>query len=56
MRNIIINKEKICIIYGSDNLYQDVQDLYFCEFEQARIEYNEKQTREDRKIKYYKML
>ena len=49
-------KEKICIIYGSDNLYQDVQDLYFCEFEQARIEYNEKQTREDRKIKYYKML
>ena len=49
-------KEKICIIYGSDNLYQDVQDLYFCEFEQARIEYNEKQTREDRKIKYYKVL
>ena len=46
-------KEEICVIYGSDNLYQDVQDLYFREFEQARIEYNEKQTREDRKIKDY---
>ena len=46
-------KDEICVIYGSDNLYQDVQDLYFLEFEQARIEYNEKQTREDRKIKDY---
>ena len=46
-------KEEICVIYGSGNLYQDVQDLYFREFEQARIEYNEKQTREDRKIKDY---
>ena len=46
-------KEEICVIYGSDNLYQDVQDLYFREFEQSRIEYNEKQTREDRKIKDY---
>lgn len=46
-------KEEICVIYGSDNLYQDVQDLYFRKFEQARIEYNEKQTREDRKIKDY---
>ena len=35
-------KEKICVIYGSNNLYQDVQDLYFGEFEQARIEYNKK--------------
>ena len=46
-------KDEICVIYGSDNLYQDVQDLYFHEFEQERIEYNEKQTREDRKIKDY---
>ena len=46
-------KDEICVIYGSDNLYQDVQDLYFREFEQVRIEYNEKQTREDRKIKDY---
>ena len=46
-------KEEICVIYGTDNLYQDVQDLYFREFEQARLEYNEKQTREDRKIKDY---
>lgn len=30
-----------------------MQSLYFQEFEQARIEYNNKQTREDRKIKDY---
>lgn len=53
LRNYDNYKEEICVIYGSDNLYQDVQDLYFREFEQARIEYNEKQTREDRKIKDY---
>lgn len=46
-------KEEICVIYGTDNLYKDVQDLYIYEFEQARIEYNQKQTREDRKIKNY---
>ena len=46
-------KEEICVIYGTDNLYKDVQDLYIQEFEQARIEYNNKQTREDRKIKNY---
>ena len=34
-------------------LYKDVQDLYIQEFEQAKIEYNNKQTREDRKIKNY---
>lgn len=46
-------KEEICVIYGTDNLYKDVQDLYIQEFEQARMEYNNKQTREDRKIKNY---
>lgn len=43
----------IQIIYGTDNLYKDVQNLYFQEFEQARLEYNEKQSREDRKINDY---
>lgn len=30
-----------------------MQNLYLQEFEQSRIEYNEKQTREDRKIDNY---
>ena len=46
-------KDKIYTIYGTDNLYRDVQQLYLQEFEQARIEYNNKQTREDRKIQDY---
>ena len=46
-------KDKICTIYGTDNLYRDVQQLYLQEFEQSRIEYNNKQTREDRKIQNY---
>jgi len=41
------------VIYGSNNLFNDVRDLYLQEFEQAKLEYNEKQTREDRKIKDY---
>ncbi|MCI8396532.1 MAG: hypothetical protein HFJ52_02330 [Clostridia bacterium] len=47
------NKELINVIYGTNNLYNDVQQLYLQEFEQARIEYNEKQTRADRKIDNY---
>ena len=47
------NKELINVIYGSDNLYRDVQQLYLQEFEEARIEYNEKQSRADRKIDNY---
>jgi len=47
------NTEAIQILYGSNNLYKDVQELYIQEFEQARIEYNAKQTRKDREIKDY---
>jgi len=47
------NTEAIQILYGSNNLYKDVQELYLQEFEQARIEYNAKQTRNDRKIANY---
>ena len=50
LRDYDNNKENICVIYGTENLYQDVQDLYFDEFEEAKLEYNSKQTREDRKI------
>ena len=53
LRDYDNDKENIQIIYGTDNLYQDMQNLYLQEFEQARIEYNNKQTREDRKIKDY---
>lgn len=53
LRDYDNDRENIQIIYGTDNLYQDMQNLYLQEFEQARIEYNNKQTREDRKIKDY---
>jgi len=53
LRDYDNNREMIEIIYGTDNLYKDVQNLYLQEFEQARIEYNEKQVREDRKINNY---
>ena len=53
LRDYDNDREMIQIIYGTDNLYKDVQNLYFQEFEQARLEYNEKQTRDDRKIDNY---
>lgn len=53
LRDYDNNKDNIYILYGTDNLYQDVQDLYLQEFEQSRLEYNNKQTREDRKIDNY---
>lgn len=53
LRDYDNNREMIEIVYGSNNLYKDVQKLYLQEFEQARLEYNKKQTREDRKIDNY---
>ena len=47
------NQELIEIIYGTNNLYDDVKNLYIKEFDEARIKYNEKQTRNDRKIDDY---
>ncbi|MBQ8535510.1 MAG: plasmid recombination protein [Bacilli bacterium] len=41
------------IIRGTNSLYNDVKNLYKDEFEDARIEYNSRQTRDDRKIKDY---
>ena len=40
-------------IYGTDDIVNDVKQLYLDEFEEARLEYNNKQTREDRKIGDY---
>ena len=45
--------DEIEIVYGSNNLYQDVQNLYLQEFQEAQIEYDNKQTRADRKIGDY---
>lgn len=41
------------IIRGSNSIVNDVKKLYKDEFEEARIEYNNRQIRDDRKIKDY---
>ena len=40
-------------IKGSNDIVNDVKDLYLDIFEEARLNYNLKQTREDRKIDNY---
>ena len=41
------------IVRGTTSLYSDVQKLYKDEFEEGRLEYNSKQTRDDRIIDDY---
>ena len=53
LRDYDNEKELIRTIYGTNNIVSDVKNLYLEEFEQARIEYNNKQTRNDRKIDNY---
>ena len=53
LRDYDKNKELIKVIYGTDNIITDVKDLYLKEFEESKIDYNNKQSREDRKIKDY---
>ena len=43
----------IFLIYGTDNLVQDVKAVYHQEFDEALKVYNENQTRADRKIEDY---
>ena len=45
--------ELIRTIYGTNDIVNDVKQVYLDEFEQVRIEYNQKQTRNDRKIDNY---
>ena len=45
--------ELIRTIYGTNDIVNDVKQVYLDEFEQVRVEYNSKQTREDRKIEDY---
>ena len=47
------NQELIKTIKGSNDIVKDVKELYLDLFEDARIKYNEKQTRNDRKIDNY---
>lgn len=53
LRDYDNQRELIRIIYGTDDILNDVKQVYLDEFEEARLEYNNKQTREDRKIKDY---
>ncbi len=47
------DKELICTIKGTSSVVEDIKNLYLELFEDARIKYNEKQTRNDRKIENY---
>ena len=53
LRDYDNQRELIRTIYGTDDIVNDVKQVYLDEFEEARLEYNNKQTREDRKIKDY---
>ncbi len=53
LRDYDNQRELIRTIYGLNDIVNDVKELYLEEFEEATIEYNNKQTREDRKIKDY---
>lgn len=46
-------QDEIVVIKGTTSLYNDVLHFYKNEFEEARLEYNNKQTRDDRKIDDY---
>ena len=50
--DLSLSKHNI-LIKGTNNLVEDVKKLYRDEFDEAVLKYNEKQTREDRKIGDY---
>ena len=53
LRDYDNHRELIRTIYGTNDIVNDVKQVYLDEFEQARIEYNTKQNRDNRKIKNY---
>ena len=53
LRDYDNQRELIRTIYGTNDIVNDVKQIYLDEFEKARLEYNNKQTREDRKIEDY---
>ena len=52
LRDYDNQRDLITTIYGTNNIVEDVKQVYLDEFEQARIEYNSK-TRADRQVKDY---
>lgn len=52
LRDYDNQRELITTIYGTNDIVENVKQVYLNEFEQARIEYNSK-TRADRQIKDY---
>ncbi|MBP3831854.1 MAG: plasmid recombination protein [Clostridia bacterium] len=53
LRDYDNNRELITTIYGTNDIVEDVKQVYLDEFEDSRIEYNNKQTKKDRKIDNY---
>ena len=55
LRDYDNERDLIIVIRGTNDIVEDVKELYLTEFEEARIEYNNRQTRNDRKIENYFM-
>ena len=57
LRDYDNQRELIRTIYGTNDIVNDVKQVYLDEFEQARIEYNTKQNRDDSKSynKFYEV-
>ena len=53
LRDYDNERELIRTIYGTNDIVNDIKQLYLDEFKNARLEYNNKQTREDRQIEDY---
>ena len=53
LRDYDYKTDDIQVVYGTNDLYKDVQNLYQKEFLQAQLEYDNKQIRADRKIGDY---
>jgi len=53
LRNYENNPELITTIKGTNDIVKDTKELYLDLFEESRISYNNKQTRDDRKINDY---
>ena len=53
LRDYDNQRELIRTIYGTNDIVNDVKQVYLDEFKKAKLEYNSKQTREDRKIEEY---
>lgn len=53
LRDYDNQRELIKTIYGTNDIVNDVKQVYLDEFESAKIKYNANQNRDDRKIKNY---